>query len=125
VRLLSGLPALHETPGNELCDRVFRALKGAPIEWVTEGSKRIGLLRRLVRKKYSEFDSYGLSVVVAQGIGKRWREIRIKECQQEQEQHVRTVHRLTEQAAESFRSWYETWQSLNQLARTATGTART
>jgi len=109
-----------EDPGDALCDRVFRALNGAPIEWVTEGSRGIGLLRHLVRKKYSEFDGYGLSIVLAEGVGKRWRECRIKERQQEQEQRARTVHSLTEHAMESFRVLHETWQSLNQLAHAAT-----
>jgi hypothetical protein len=62
-------------PGDVLCDQVFRALKGAPIEWVTDGSSGIGLLRHVVRKNYSKFDGYGLSKALAEDIGKRWREI--------------------------------------------------
>jgi DNA-binding HxlR family transcriptional regulator len=57
---------------------------------------------------------------LAERVGKRWREDGIKERQREHEQRIRTVYSLTEQATESFRVLHESWQSLNQLAHTAT-----
>jgi hypothetical protein len=109
-----------EDLGDFLCEQVFRALNGAPIEWVTEGSRGIGLLRHLVRKKSSEFESYGLARVLAERVGKCWQERRLKDCQKEEEQRSWTVRRLTAQAKESFSTLHETWQSLNQLTHAVT-----
>jgi hypothetical protein len=110
-----------EDPGDVLCNQIFRGLNGASIEWTTEESRGIGLLRHLVRKKSCEFVGYGLAKVLAERVGKHWLENSIKERQQEQDQRARTVSSLMRQATESFRVLQGTWQSLNQLAATADG----
>lgn len=79
-----------DDPSDDLCQRIYRALAGCPLEWVTTGSKGIGLLRLRIRKRQFDIDSYGFVELLARDIGKYWKESQIKSRQQEKEARART-----------------------------------
>ena len=107
-------------PSDDLCQRIYRALVGCPLEWVTTGSKGIGLLRHRIRKRQFEIDSYGLVELLARDIGKYWKESQIKSRQQEKEARARTENRLIQGVEESFQRLHLAWQALNQFADATT-----
>src|SRR5260370_14600657 len=61
-----------DAPSDVLCQRIHRALAGGPLEWVTDGSRGIGLLRHRIRKRFYSIDSFGFAELLAQDVGKYW-----------------------------------------------------
>jgi len=105
-----------ESPSDDLCRRIFGALAGCPLEWVTKGSKGIGLLRHRIRERQFRINSYGLAEHIARDVGNYWKENKIQVVRQTRAEYEETKSLLIVQVQESFQRLHSDWQALYQFA---------
>ena len=103
-------------PGDQVCERIHRALQGAPLDWVTTDSRGIPLLRHKLRSRAFKTDSYGKAECIAADVGKAWRAQADTEHQRQIEQRRSTIGRMTARVEDAFGELHRSWAAPKELA---------
>jgi len=107
-----------DEPSRVLCQRIYVAMQGAPLEWATKNSGGTSVLRYRIRTRYTSIESYGFVECLAQDIGKRYREFQVNAREQQRERHDQVARRLVGDVVSSFRDLHGSWQALTDLVST-------